>query len=598
MSDLLSNLRTEFRTAILLRNKGLALSLLKQLNSLDPGDEDSQSNLDELVKGVTRDVERVMQQFASPTGGSEDRAALIDALDEKVPYWKSFVEEIPGLAALTETVPSIEGLESQLKDLLKQGACDAAVKKWLGEGGPMNLEGSLTILLKHLEAAQSCEEAVQLQGWKKALEEIEGLDPKNLSDEIPEVKKWVAASSWRLKARGLIAQASALKGKAAKLEVEALAAQIAVMQEELRARPALSGGTSIDRKLAEASIVLAQQAGAPATHGWLFPLAFVGVIAAFAVALAMRDTDQLPESGTKGPPRGPETPESPPTGAVTVTNPAPVKPWRPAADKAAFDPKPSDDDVSIPMPNGWQMVFRKIYLPEPTVKPGLFQFEARGSSGTVWAPFSDKGGRYYLIAKHETSRGQYAQFMGLEADVAVSLPVTDVTVEDMEKFCELMSTWLGRQPGFSLKSVSGRPGRVRLPTLIEWQFAACGGVQTYGTPLFEERWPWGGPVTPREWHSGPASSSGELRPVGILEAHPLGLFDVLGNARELAADNGQYWMVGCDYVTADSEFSAFSNEVVPRLKPEFNRPFQQPEVGFRLLLSADANAFEKGSSGD
>jgi hypothetical protein len=89
-----------------------------------------------------------------------------------------------------------------------------------------------------------------------------------------------------------------------------------------------------------------------------------------------------------------------------------------------------------------------------------------------------------------------------------------------------------------------------------------------------------------------------LRPVGILEAHPLGLFDVLGNARELAADNGQYWMVGCDYVTADSEFSAFSNEVVPRLKPEFNRPFQQPEVGFRLLLSADANAFEKGSSGD
>jgi formylglycine-generating enzyme required for sulfatase activity len=185
-----------------------------------------------------------------------------------------------------------------------------------------------------------------------------------------------------------------------------------------------------------------------------------------------------------------------------------------------------------------------------------------------------------------------------DAENNPALPITDVTVEEIERFCEKMSKWLGDQSSFTLKSVSGRPGRVGLPTLSEWQFAACGGVQTFGTPLFNERWPWGGPVTPREWHSGPASSSGELRKIGVLEPHPLGLFDVLGNARELAANDGQHWMVGCDYATADTEFTVFSNEQIPRLMPNSNRAFQQPEVGFRLVLSADADAFQQGQTED
>jgi len=598
MSEILSDLRTEFRTAILLRKKGLALALLKQLTSLDPDDQDSHSNLNELVKGVTREVERVTQQFTSPVGESTDRSALIDALDEKVPYWRSFSEEIPQLAALTVAVQSTGGLERELRSLLNQAECEDAVAKWLEEGGPMNLEGTLSILMKHLEAAQSCEESVHFKDWTKALADIESLDVNRLSDEIAGVTKWTAASRWRLKARRLIVTAKSMGGKKAKTEGPALASQLAELREELRTRPELSGKTSIDGQLVEASSVLTSLIDGPTPRVWLFPLAFIGMVAAITILL-LTQTQNNPQDSDRIPQEQPNTTGS--SAKIDGRNdPPPPKALPPVADADAYDPKPASDDVTISLPNDWKMVFRKVYLPSPTTKPGVLDFETAGKSATVWAPFSDSEGRYYLLAKYETTRGQYAQFMTLSAaaEASTALPITNITVEDIERFCEEMSKWLGNQSTFTLKSISGRPGRVRLPTMAEWQYAACGGIQTFGTPLFKERWPWGGPVTPREWHSGPASSSGKLRKVGVLAPHPLGMFDMLGNARELAATAGQYWMVGCDYGTADTEFSVFSNELIPRLMPNSNRAFQQPEVGFRLVLSADADAFQQGPTTD
>lgn len=574
MSDFLSNLRSQFRSATLQRNKGLALSIVRQLICLDPADDDFRRNFEDLVASVKSETDGLRQRLGPTAKPAELRATL----DDRVPYWKSFTEDIPSLKDLLSPEPSLEGIEIKLSEMLKNGRIDDALKAYLKAGSPMNLQGSLALVLRQLGEIRHAEENEDLPAWRKAIEEFETINSENSIDELSPAKTWTSASLWRLRVSGMVKQISLLNAQKAQGDGPILASQIAILQEELRARPSLAGGYSIEQKLKESSTILADKLKLPKQHTWIMPLVFVGIVIAVAIVISM---DWWREEGTTG--------FGKPQGPLTV--------WRPSPSKEAYDPKPALNDVSIPMPHGWKMIFRKIYLPNSSGKPGNYAFQFDGTKRAVWAPFKDEGGRYYLLAKYETSRGQYAQFMELAQPGKIALPVTDVTISDVEKYCDLFSTELGRQRDFELKSVSGRPGRVRLPTLAEWQFAARGGNVTASTPSFDEKWPWKGPVTPREWHSGPASSSGELRQIGVLEAHPLGMFDVLGNARELAAEPGQdsrqYLMVGCDYGTPDSEFSVFNTEAVPRLMPNANLPFRQPEVGFRLVLTADADAFQQ-----
>jgi Sulfatase-modifying factor enzyme 1 len=570
MSDFLSNLRSQFRSATLQRNKGLALSIVRQLISLDPADDDFRRNFEDLVASVKSETDGVRQRLGPTAKPTELRATL----DDRVPYWKSFTEDIPSLKNLLAPEPSLDGIEIKLSEMLKHGRIDDALKAYFKAGSPMNLQGSLALVLRQLGEIQHAEENEDLPAWRRAIEEFDTFHSESSTDELSPVKTWTSASLWRLRVSGMVMQIISLNAQKAKGDGPILASQIAILQEELRARPSLAGGYNIEQKLEESSAILADKLKSPKQHAWIMPLVFVGTVIAVAIVIFI---DSSKEKGNQG--------FGNPSGPGTV--------WRPSPSKEAYDPKPALNDVSIPMPNGWKMIFRKIYLPNSAGKPGNYAFEIEGAKGAVWAPFKDEGGRYYLLAKYETSRGQYAQFMELAPPGKIALPVTEVTISEVEKYCELFSTELGRRPDFELKSVSGRPARVRLPTLAEWQFAARGGNVTAGTPLFDGKWPWKGPVTPREWHSGPASSSGELRQIGVLEAHPLGMFDVLGNARELAADSGQYSMVGCDYGTPDSEFSVFNTEAVPRLMPDANRPFRQPEVGFRLVLTADADTFQQ-----
>lgn len=156
----------------------------------------------------------------------------------------------------------------------------------------------------------------------------------------------------------------------------------------------------------------------------------------------------------------------------------------------------------------------------------------------------------FYIAVHETTNAQYEKFLassGVELAgsrwmkasekwaageydrLKNSLPVTNVSPEQAQAFCE----WMGG----------------RLPTEIEWE-SAVRGPQDRGFPF-----PWGNAQPSRERCQ---VFRGELRPYPVDQlpdgGNSLGLMNTLGNAAEWCRNSeepGDYILRGCSFATAN-----------------------------------------------
>jgi formylglycine-generating enzyme required for sulfatase activity len=135
--------------------------------------------------------------------------------------------------------------------------------------------------------------------------------------------------------------------------------------------------------------------------------------------------------------------------------------------------------------------------------------------------------RDFSIAETEVTNAQYAEFIketnhpapadwkdGEPPKGRENFPVTNVSFEDAEEFCE----WLGRKIGLP----------VRLPSEAEWEFAARGTTSN--------KYPWGS-----EWKKEAADSEetgGKVSAVKsfALNRSPFGAFDMAGNVWEWTQD--------------------------------------------------------------
>ncbi len=158
------------------------------------------------------------------------------------------------------------------------------------------------------------------------------------------------------------------------------------------------------------------------------------------------------------------------------------------------------------------------------VPGGSFRFGDRGSGGTM-VEVED----FYMEA-HEVTNAQYKAFMeatGYDvlprssgpgparyswdgttrtfADGTADYPVVNVSLADARAYAE----WAGR----------------RLPTEIEWEFAAESGVAGGDEALF----PWPGPFADRRFAN---FDSGSLQPIRQYPPNSLGIYDLGGNAFE------------------------------------------------------------------
>ena len=218
-----------------------------------------------------------------------------------------------------------------------------------------------------------------------------------------------------------------------------------------------------------------------------------------------------------------------------------------------YNPVPAPGDLVLPLPCQGAIAFRRVDVPASDLindhkfSLGLSNSSTPYMSGRVQVHLAghfpqrnedaEIVGFSYYIGKYEVTSGQYNAVMSgncPEPSIDSAYPATKVSWYDAVDFTRRLTTWMLEHHPTALK-VSERVAFFRLPTEVEWEYAARGGrlvpLKNFSARMF----PTEGPLTSYVQFADPVSGN-ELAKIGTLEPNPLGLHDIVGNAAELALD--------------------------------------------------------------
>ncbi|WP_241159535.1 SUMF1/EgtB/PvdO family nonheme iron enzyme [Desulfovibrio sp. ZJ200] len=302
----------------------------------------------------------------------------------------------------------------------------------------------------------------------------------------------------------------------------------------------------------------------------------------------------------------------------------------------ACNPRPARDDIVLPMPCGLSMTFKLAAVPsrgflwDMPMRPGVDDsanaeraFYDRRFNAALSGPFAladlppewqkhaPQGKHYfYLIAKYEVSRLQWRAVMDAACPDTqnpppdAALPVTDVSWYDAVDFTRRYTAWLLKNAPEALPRFAGdsrNVGFVRLPTETEWEYAARGGQTAGSQQLLQEDFFALPPGASKADYAvyrpeGAAHGVESLARIGSRKPNPLGLYDMAGNAAEMALDAFRFSVAGRlhgsagGFVRKGGSFLSGAAEILPGRREEVpffmaDGPAHARDLGFRPVIS-------------
>lgn len=275
-----------------------------------------------------------------------------------------------------------------------------------------------------------------------------------------------------------------------------------------------------------------------------------------------------------------------------------------------FNPQPLPDDVVLPVPCGGAMAFRKVTVPsdgplaDRLIQIGGTDAERGYSEGArpahIAGNFGDgKDTKYFLMGKYEVTQLQYQAVTAATCPKPgpdARMPQTEVSWVDAVVFADRYNLWLRKNALAKLPKEENEAGFARLPTEVEWEFAARGGIAVSASEFADRTFPMPDGMAAHLWFSGPQSANGKMQRIGLLKPNPLGLHDMLGNVDEimfepfrlnkldrLHGESGGFIVRGGNYATAEEDIrTAYRLEVPFYLGTE---PRRSKTTGFRLAIA-------------
>jgi len=277
-----------------------------------------------------------------------------------------------------------------------------------------------------------------------------------------------------------------------------------------------------------------------------------------------------------------------------------------------YNPKPDKDDLVLPMPGGAQIAFRPVFIGENDAPFALREFKVGDRTAGGFKEYPTKvviGGGFvktdprgqpdwmYYIGKYEVTQAQYDAVMNPGAKSESQKPKTNVSWYDVQEFIKKYNIWVFETAKAKLPKNENAFGFVRLPTEIEWEFAARGGSAVDQT-VFDKKHPYEGALSKYEWFAGQSSSHGKVKKIGMLKPNLLKIYDILGNVAEMTASayrieyyqgrTGGFVSRGGDCFTSKQKIRSSLRSEIPYFKERKGKlaPTKQPVMGFRLAISS------------
>lgn len=305
-------------------------------------------------------------------------------------------------------------------------------------------------------------------------------------------------------------------------------------------------------------------------------------------------------------------------GLALLVTPAPAATWK----QDYWNPQPAAGDVVLPLPCDGALVFRRVETPveknwladEAIVLgndrvDGQEHSEAIRRDNLVGSLGTDPGRRFYLLAKYELTRDQYDAVMAGRCPVPSddgSVPVQNVSWFDAVEFTRRYTVWIGANAARQLEESAGPGAFIRLPSEVEWEFAARGGIAVDAAAYRQRMFPIDTTLEDYVWFAGFKGCDGAAQPIGLKQPNPLGLHDMVGNVQELVLNyyqlrieergHGQLGGAvarGGSCLTSELRVRISDRDEVPLYDARSGAPAGRPYTGFRpavgtTILNASA----------